>query len=149
VISEKLERQVAHIPATLERLDSQSRLIISALLQHDIHRTHVETVVPALTQLICRLDSANQDQHRLTRGLILKEQGNHPATNSTGHEPHESLQILRITHGGEAAARNKTKNIILQSLSYPGMSNRYEDIIEAFPNTFDWVFCDPTTTNLP
>jgi hypothetical protein len=38
---------------------------------------------------------------------------------------------------------------ILASLAYPSMTERYQDIIEAHPKTFQWVFENPTADQLP
>ncbi|KAF8860239.1 hypothetical protein BDZ45DRAFT_575436, partial [Acephala macrosclerotiorum] len=38
---------------------------------------------------------------------------------------------------------------ILDELSYQSMSSRYEDVVEAHPKTFDWIFSDTRQWKLP
>lgn len=102
----------------------------------------------SLIQLISRFDAVNQDQHRQTRDLIIEKLGDCTVKAPRDTEVVESFGTLGLS-SDEEAVRFKTNNIILQSLSYPNMSNRYEDIVEAFPDTFGWVFRDATTEHLP
>jgi hypothetical protein len=143
---------------------------MSALVEQNERQSNSLTQITGLIQLICRLDSANQDEHRRTREIILE------AVEQRKHEPKEELsdqqdddyedvatfklnieafgvssayELTDVSDAQESQLRSKTTKIILRSLRYDRMSNRYEDVVEAYPKTFEWIFRDTEEEQLP
>ncbi|PMD21752.1 hypothetical protein NA56DRAFT_748726 [Hyaloscypha hepaticicola] len=58
------------------------------------------------------------------------------------------IEMLNVSKAAEVELRKSICNKILQSLRYPAMSHRYEDVLEAYPKTFEWAFHDPTEEQL-
>jgi hypothetical protein len=48
-----------------------------------------------------------------------------------------------------SAIRDRAENSVLQSLRYDKMTHRYEDIVEAYPQTFKCIFETPTEQQQP
>ncbi|CZR66945.1 uncharacterized protein PAC_16845 [Phialocephala subalpina] len=59
------------------------------------------------------------------------------------------IEMLDIDHAEELKIRTSIQRKILEALAYPTMTTRYEDVLEAHPHTFDWIFCDPVAEQLP
>jgi hypothetical protein len=53
-----------------------------------------------------------------------------------------SINMLGATLEEEQSLRDDVKNSILQSLAFEGMSSRFEDVSDAYEETFEWVFED-------
>lgn len=58
------------------------------------------------------------------------------------------IEMLNVSKAEEFELRRGICNEILQSLKYPAMTHRYEDVLEAYPETFEWPFHDPTEEQL-
>jgi hypothetical protein len=52
--------------------------------------------------------------------------------------------MFNVSEAEESELRNIVQSKILESLRYPTMANRYENVAEAHPCTFDWAFRDST-----
>lgn len=48
--------------------------------------------------------------------------------------------MLDVSDTAESTLRTFIGKNILQSLWYSSMTSRYEDVIEAYPKTFEWAF---------
>jgi hypothetical protein len=53
------------------------------------------------------------------------------------------IEMLNVGSSEEKDLRNSVDRKLLRELAYPNMTNRYEDIVEAHPKTFDWIFAEP------
>jgi ATPase subunit of ABC transporter with duplicated ATPase domains len=118
-----------------------------------------------LSQLLSRLESSNKDNHRQTRDTILecikeekqksiekcqrKKDGQ--AVKDTDAEAFEiisGIEMLNVSQSVEIKLRRAVHSEICQSLQYLEMTHRYEDVLEAYPETFEWAFHDPTEEQL-
>lgn len=54
-------------------------------------------------------------------------------------------EAVDVTMEEEQSVRFLVHTKILKSLNYPTMKTRYEDVAEAYPKTFRWLFDDSTT----
>jgi hypothetical protein len=54
-----------------------------------------------------------------------------------------SIKILEVSDRAERRLRILVQKHITQSLYYPAMTDRYENVSEAHPETFNWAFQDP------
>ena len=59
------------------------------------------------------------------------------------------IEMLNVSRPAESELRRDVCREICQSLQYPAMTHRYEDVHEAYPETFEWAFHDPTEAQLP
>jgi hypothetical protein len=57
--------------------------------------------------------------------------------------------MLNVVDHEEEKLRRKVNGLLLDGLAYPHMTNRYEEILEAHPNTFEWIFSDPKGESRP
>ena len=51
------------------------------------------------------------------------------------------VEMLEVGDGEEERLRSSVQRKILGQLQYPAMTNRYEEVLQAHPQTFDWIFC--------
>jgi hypothetical protein len=58
------------------------------------------------------------------------------------------IEMLDVSHEEEQRLRSSIERKILELL-YPYMTDRYEDVLEAHLQTFDWIFSDPKEWQLP
>lgn len=92
--------------------------------------------------MLCRLEVLNQNEHQKTRLMIAYQ--NSPF----GHTPSVTditaqIDMLAVEDQEEKRLRSTVQRTILESLRYPNMTDRYEDLVEAHPQTFDWIYRDP------
>ncbi|KAH8773150.1 hypothetical protein F5882DRAFT_172339 [Hyaloscypha sp. PMI_1271] len=59
------------------------------------------------------------------------------------------IEMLNVSKSAESKLRSDVYLEICSSLQYPTMTHRYEDVLEAYPETFEWAFHDPTKEQLP
>jgi hypothetical protein len=59
------------------------------------------------------------------------------------------VEMLNVGPEKESQLRDVVNRTILEQLSYPHMTNRYEEIQEAYPKTYDWIFCGAKQSDLP
>jgi NACHT domain len=105
-------------------------------------------------QLLRRIDTANTEEHHRTRTKVINEQVKGQIAGgwsqiSALKEITAKFEMLDVSDAEETKVRNNVRESILETLAYPGMTGRYEDIIEAFPETFNWAFEDSTPKQLP
>jgi hypothetical protein len=53
------------------------------------------------------------------------------------------VEMLDVSQSDEAQFQQRVARMILDGLSFPSMRLRYEDVVEAYPDTFKWVYRDP------
>lgn len=61
----------------------------------------------------------------------------------------DGYQFSPSTGLHEFKLRNLVNNAILESLEFPSMNTRYEDTVQAFPKTFQWVLQTHTSPEHP
>jgi hypothetical protein len=57
--------------------------------------------------------------------------------------------MLNVSEEDEKQLQNYVSRTILKTLSFPRMTNRYENILEAHPETYQWIFSDAAEGTLP
>jgi len=103
-----------------------------------------------LMQFMSRLEAINQEGHRRTREDILAAVG-HIALTSIDGTPEEivtDVEMLDVSRSDEINLRSRAHNSLLGSLCFPAMKLRYEDVVDAYPDTFKWIFYDSTRSQL-
>jgi hypothetical protein len=71
------------------------------------------------------------------------------ASESTMDAITAGVEMLNVRPEKESQLRDIVKRTILEQLSYPHMTNRYEEIQEPHFKTFDWIFCGAEQSDLP
>jgi hypothetical protein len=82
---------------------------------------------------------AQRSRHEVRRELLSSE----PCEITAG------IEMLNVSKPAEFKLRRDVFFEICQSLRYSAMTHRYEDVLEAYPETFEWAFHDSTEEQLP
>jgi hypothetical protein len=110
----------------------------------------IATLTITISHLLSRLESMNQDRHHQVRNDIFKRisKGMSCSWNEVG-EITAAIEMLDISMPEEVQLRASVTSRIIKHLSYTAMTDRYENIVEAHPLTFEWAFHNPTEDQLP
>lgn len=108
-----------------------------------------QEIVKSLALLICRSECINEDAHHRTRQMIADLRKDIFSPFSTIEVITARVEMLNVGPEKESQLRNVVNKTILEQLSYPHMTNRYEEIQEAHSKTFDWIFCGAEQSDLP
>ncbi|EPE36695.1 hypothetical protein GLAREA_08858 [Glarea lozoyensis ATCC 20868] len=111
-----------------DELDSNTQGILTSLLNSQ--RETNQGTVTAIAQMMSRLESLNLEEHRQTDNILV-EKSNIPIL----IEVRAGEQMLAVSSEEEERLRHEVNLAIVEALQYPTMTNRYEDIGEAFPQT--------------
>jgi hypothetical protein len=145
--------------ARFDSIDCETQRILSSILEAkdaviaDLSREYhqgIATLTIAISQLLRDLKSFNQDEHHRVRQEISQRISRDTFSSSNDVvEITAAIEMLDISNPEERKLRESVTKSIIQSLSYTAMTNRYEDVVEAHPQTFEWAFHDPTKDQLP
>ena len=138
-IRDNLDAASVRSSARFDSLDEQTQRIITTLLEQSRAASHEITI--ALTQLVSRLEAINDERHRQTRDLILEGRRRKGKPGDV-FEITAGIEMLSVSEVEENHLRNSIQTEILESLKYSTMTNRYEDVVDAYPETFEWAFHD-------
>jgi hypothetical protein len=145
----KLDADAVRLSDRFDDLDAQTKLILVSVLK--AHSDLPQEIMRSVSKLVCRLQALNQDEHHTTRQMITELRNSHH--NVAGMDPMESItariEMLDVGNEEEQRFRRSIQKNLLQSLHYPAMTYRYEDVLQAHPKTFDWIFASRTTRQLP
>ncbi|CZR66458.1 uncharacterized protein PAC_16359 [Phialocephala subalpina] len=172
LIRDSIEMSSAQTIAQLNNLDKQTRKIATALLDPNPtnnlqQEMHAQTL--ALTQLLGRIESSNQTEHQRTRAALLQSLRAEDHSNKIlmlelcgedrdvarlkEHWDNTNVncvnQVLDTIKDQELMLRNAVGKHILEGLRPSTLHRRYEEIIESYPTTFQWIFEDPTSSQMP
>ncbi|KAH0538897.1 hypothetical protein FGG08_004553 [Glutinoglossum americanum] len=136
---ENLDAASIRLSARFDALDEQTQRIISTLLNNNTVLSQEITVT--LSQIVNRLEAINEEQHRRARDVIL-ERWQRRAEPGNIYDITASVELLSVSSEEEDKLRNAIQTAILESLKFPTMTNRYEDVVDAYPETFEWAFHD-------
>ena len=154
-----LDAQSLGLSTRFDSLDAQTQQILSSVLEisanntsehsKELHDTMRELTI-AITQLLSRVESLNHDFVRRKRNIIMERllRGSGIRFHSE-QEVTAEVEMFAVSQIVEQQLRTSVNRKIIRSLSYYGMTNRYEDLVEAHPTTFEWAFHDPTEEQLP
>jgi NACHT domain len=151
--SKNLDLQSIRFSDVFDSLDQQTKTIITALLDHGDRTTKevskkVSEQTLTLMQLVRRLEVVNEDQHQQTRAMVAAAALN-PKSNSSEKPISAEVEMFAVSQKEEENVRGRVQNGILKSLTYPAMTHRYEQILEAYQQTFDWMFASSNTAQVP
>lgn len=165
---ENIENISVKQSARFDRLDEQTQLIISALYDQPTsdEKSDLLDQVRALTQLVSRLEAQNITEHRVTRAAFIsglryieyqedfekwraKQDGPRPEPPDKETYINAAIGILNVSDEEERELRSDVNDGILNSLKFSDMTERYDKVAEAFENTYEWIFHDSTSEQLP
>ncbi|KAE9362882.1 hypothetical protein N431DRAFT_490327 [Stipitochalara longipes BDJ] len=156
----QIDVQSLNTSARFDSLDEQTQFIISSLLEQNKTillefdsstarvREQNSVFMQTVSQMLCRLKHSNQDAHLRTRTMILDEL----IRDKMIHEEPEiftTFEMLNVSDDRESTIRTSVQAKVLQCLYYLTMTNRYQDLILAYPKTFEWIFHNASIENLP
>lgn len=119
------------------RLDDQTQVILKALIQSE--RSTLHEIRWSTAQLMSRHEISTHESYRQTRDSIAKywtypeEQPKSPPSIAA------RVEMFTVAQPDEDKVYKVVQTSILKSLQYPAMSNRYESLTEAHPDTFEWA----------
>ncbi|PVH79590.1 hypothetical protein DL98DRAFT_420136, partial [Cadophora sp. DSE1049] len=120
-------------------------LILSSLLENTVRmKTQaafvegIQDQMDTLVLLVRRNYEARSDEHHHARRTIAQEIAGET------NEITARFEMLSVSEVHERKLRHDIDTAIIQNLAYSSMTERYENITEAFPKTFDWIF-EPST----
>lgn len=144
--SQKIDAAVIQSSTKFHFLETQTQDILSSLT--NINENLSNVLFEFLTRLLCRSDSLNQDEHHQTRQVIagLRDQ---VSPSSTADVITAQFEMLSVNDEEEKALRRTVQKQILEMLRYPYMTDRYEQLVEAHPDTFEWIFSDSDSWKFP
>jgi hypothetical protein len=142
------------------QLDQQSQMIIQKLLDSTSKIDHsaamsqqINEKIDTLLQVVRRVDlGAPADEtvetvdSRQLWNLVAAALrnpaslfGQSSSSKTSVSDAATLLDLFHVPHDREKLLRIKVEANIIKSLSYPSMSNRYESLSEAYPDTFKWA----------
>ena len=134
------------LSSRFDALDTQTKRILEAILS--TNESLSQELVKSLASLICRSECISEDAHHKTRQMIAdlrKDITSEPTMDVITAR----VEMLNVRPAKESLLRGVVNRTILEQLSYPHMTNRYEEIEEAHFKTFDWIFCGAEQSDPP
>jgi len=147
----KLDLEAVNNSSFFDKLDQQSKAIFSSLVSCTEKTEEMNAGFKALIQVVRRLESNTEEAHRVTRNKIaaLLREAKPEAKSDPMEDITASFEVMSVSARQEKQLRRAITQDILGSLSFPSMTNRYEDLVNAHPTTLEWAFSDPTFQQKP
>ena len=147
----KIDAEFVRSSSKLDALEKQTREIleaVGALTRECFSRD----ICDFLARIICRSEAANQDEHLKTRQMIadvrdVRDRG--LSSTCSVNEITTEIEMLSVGNEEEEKLRDAVGRKILEALQYPHMTDRNEQLAEAHPTTFDWIFCSSNQWEFP
>lgn len=136
--SQKIDAGSIQSSARFDSLDTQTQRILAAITDTKESLSH--DLFECLTRLICRSEAVNKDEHQEIRQIT---------TPSTVDGITAQIEMLSVGHKEEQLLRRTIQQTLLELLQYPYMTGRYEQLMEAHPETFGWIFCNSDEWEFP
>jgi len=140
-----LNAQSIRTSSAFDHLNQQTRHIIIKLVENSARLSdtygEIRAVRDQLTSLalgLARVDANITNEHRKYRMMFLKN--GHGSGYGGLKDAEATVELLGVPQTEEDKVRKKTNMALLEDLSYPSMSHRYEAVLEAYPETFEWAF---------
>ncbi|KAG4418327.1 hypothetical protein IFR04_008536 [Cadophora malorum] len=160
-IREKLDSQSIRTSGRFDALDQQTQQILLTIVEssgsttnrisREIREQMAEQTI-VFTQILSRLASFNRDGHLRVRSTMFEELRKEAEANTKNYEIVvdnigeivAAVEMLDVSDAAELRTRNSVQREILRRLRYATMSERYEEVLEAHAETFEWAFYDST-----
>ena len=131
-----------------DSLDKQTQQIITSLLGNGntVSLANIERQTLATMQILSRMEVGKANTGLVTSTSTLD--ATHPLEEPDAQSRFREA-MLAPSMAGERKTRALVSNYILESLHFPSMTNRYEQVGEAYSETFGWIFGEITDGSLP
>jgi hypothetical protein len=140
---ETLNLQSILTSARFDNIDVATRQILTSLLEtqdkkknemSQDFRDGMNELVITISQLFRRLESLNQDDHQKTRDIVMERMCSAEGIKAR-KEDHvtASVEMIAVSVSLKRRCGLLIQNRIIQSLYYPSITYRYEDLVEAHP----------------
>ncbi|KAK7972595.1 hypothetical protein PG988_006729 [Apiospora saccharicola] len=153
---------IKKIEARLNAVRNELQLKVLISIKGRLDGPQNESYKPMFTMLESLINhqaQSGEDRKRMMESLSRTEELTSSMRDELLASKQQILTELRsaqpsflIHHQGSAsdeAAIRRAEDAILASLYYPSMADREESINEAHMKTFEWLFQDPTTSDVP
>ncbi|KAF4629488.1 hypothetical protein G7Y89_g8658 [Cudoniella acicularis] len=139
--------EILRSSARFNTLDTGTQDILKALVNSGEKWT--KETSDSIAKMLCRLEAVNQDEHHRTLQMMSDLRTSLLPANSPVDVITAQIEMLNVGDQEEEKLRNTVSRMLLEELSYPQMTNRYEEIVEAHPETLEWIFSDVKQWKLP
>jgi predicted CoA-binding protein len=136
--SRKIDAGFIQSSARFDSLDTQTQKILVAITDTKESLSH--DLFEFLTRLICRSEAVNKAEHQEIRQMT---------TPSAVDGITAQIEMLSVGRKEEQLLQRTIQKILLKLLQYPYMTGQYEQLTEAHPETFDWIFCNSDEWEFP
>ncbi|CZR58688.1 uncharacterized protein PAC_08580 [Phialocephala subalpina] len=147
LLGEKIDAASLRSSARFDSLDTQTQQMLESVM--NMEKGLSKEIVEFTTKLICRSEAVNQDEHQKTRQLITDLRNSFTSRDSPADIITAQIEMLSVGHEEEQYLRHTIQSEILGLLRYPYMTGRYEQLLQAHPQTFDWIFADADDWEFP
>ena len=133
-------------------LDEKTRQVMVALLDtRSSLSTDIQDQTLAIAQMLSRAEIAALDQHDKTRAIIINtiRQASGVAQNNTLQTAKWEDEVVESFNKEEASLKLKVERTILESLKFSTMTDRINEVPEAFAQTCRWIFNEPLPQTRP
>lgn len=142
--------------ARFDTLDQQAKQILISILQESNTtasrisnevREQIIAQTMGIAKMLSRIAPLNLNDHLRTRAVMYDALCENPYTirvESNIDQIVSSIEMLDVSDIVENHLRSTIDTAIRQSLQYCSMSERYENVPEAYGETFEWAFHDST-----
>ncbi|CZR63072.1 uncharacterized protein PAC_12969 [Phialocephala subalpina] len=145
-IRKNLDESAIRASSRFDAIDTQTQQILISVLK--VHNDLPQDIMSSVTKLLSRAQALNHNEHHITRQMIT-EMLNARSQSDTLAEITAKIEMLDVGHAEEQRLRLSVQKKLLESLRYPDMTSRYEDVLQAHPKTFEWIFADPSQKAIP
>lgn len=128
-------------------LDSASQTIVNTLLdKQKAFSEEIAIQTLAISQLLNRSEVVVLDRLEQTRIMLLSTVKE--AQRNAGLHPSSEAQVLKSAEN-EKRCRDNAALSLLEALRFSTMTQRQEEVVEAYRKTFEWIFRDPVKESRP
>jgi hypothetical protein len=133
-------------------LDEQTQRIMEILLnspkamsEHVTKqlREHTTLFMGVVSQLVSRLELVTEEVKSRKPGNCSSARVVYRAGDVSAE-----VEMFEVGHEEESRLRTSINTTILNDLWYTSMTDRYEDVMEAYPETFEWIYVDSASDGL-
>ncbi|KAF8851727.1 hypothetical protein BDZ45DRAFT_808104 [Acephala macrosclerotiorum] len=146
-IAQNLKAETLRLSIRFDSLDGQTQKVLVAIVESQDDLSH--RIVDSVAKMLRRLEVVNRDERHNTRQAIVDLRNAVLSRQDPVNVITAQVEMLDVCQDEEKDLRSSIGRKILESLSYPCMTDRYEDILQAHPKIFDWIYSDTKTWQLP
>jgi hypothetical protein len=138
--SKRVDLIAAQQSKRFDDLDHENQMIITSLLNtQNSLAGDLQVQITALSQLLNRIEVVVADQDDRSRSLIIDVFQRVIASEQTSQD----MKGINIVRRNETMKRKAVEEELLESLRFPAITERFEEVAEAHQQTLQWIFQSP------